>query len=122
MAPPRAEDVAIARATLTLAEATLNEQRVMLRKTQLYSPVNGVVLRRYLKTGETISIQPLIPVLQIGDTSRLRVRAEIDETEVGNLKMGQRGWVTAAAYPNERLRGKIVRIGDRMGRTALRSD
>jgi HlyD family secretion protein len=44
-AAPRAEDVAIAQANLTLAEANLNEQRVMLRKTQLHSPVNGVVLR-----------------------------------------------------------------------------
>ena len=121
-APPRPEDVAIAHANLTIAEANLNQQRALLEKTQLRSPSNGVVLRRYLKTGETISIQPLIPVLQIGDTSRLRVRAEIDETEVGNLKMGQRGWVTAAAYPKERFRGKIVRIGERMGRKTVRSD
>ena len=77
---------------------------------------------RYLKTGETISIQPLLPILQVGDTSRLRVRAEIDETEVGQLKLGQRAWVTAPAYPNKRFTGVISRIGQRMGRKTVRSD
>ena len=121
-APPRAEDVVIAQANLMLAEANLNEQQVMLRKTQLHSPVNGVVLRRYLKTGETISIQPLMPILQVGDTSRIRVRAEVDETEVGQLKLGQPAWATAPAYPNKRFNGVISRIGQRMGRKTVRSD
>jgi HlyD family secretion protein len=121
-APPRAEDVAIAQANLSLADATLQEQRVLLQKTQLYSPSDGVILRRYLKTGETISIQPLIPILQVGDTARLRVRAEIDETEIGQLKRGQRAWVSAAAYPNRRFSGSISRIGERMGRKTVRSD
>jgi len=121
-APPRAEDVAMAQANLALAAANLDEQRVMFQKTQLHSPVSGVVLRRYLKTGETVSIQPLMPILQVADTSRLRVRAEVDETEVGQLKLGQRAWATAPAYPNRRFSGVISRIGQRMGRKTVRSD
>jgi HlyD family secretion protein len=121
-APPRAEDVAIAQANLALAEGNLAEQRVLLQKTQLRSPINGVVLRRYLKTGETISIQPLIPILQIGDTSHFRVRAEIDETEVGRLRLGQRASMTAPSYPNRHFSGVIARIGQRMGRKNVRSD
>src|SRR5205085_9378179 len=121
-APPRGEDVAIAQANLGLAEANLDAQRALLEKMQLRSPIDGVVLRRYLKTGETISIQPLIPVLQVGDTSRIRIRAEIDETEVGRLKLNQRAWVTAPAYPNQRLGGVVARIGQKMGRKTVRSD
>lgn len=121
-APPRAEDLAIAQANVALSEANLDEQRVLLSKTQLRSPVDGIVLRRYLKTGETISVQPLIPILQVGDTSRLRVRAEIDETELGRLELGQRAWATAPAYPARRFTGAIARIGQRMGRKTVRSD
>src|SRR5205814_8261408 len=109
-APPRAEDVAVAQANAALAEGNLAEQRVLLQKTQLRSPINGVVLRRYLKTGETISIQPLIPILQVGDTRRLRVRAEIDETEIGKLALGQRAWADAPAYPARRFTGVVARI------------
>jgi HlyD family secretion protein len=121
-APPRSEDVAIARANLAVAEANLDQQRALLEKMQLHSPIDGVVLRRYLKTGETISIQPLIPVLQVGDTSRSRVRAEIDETEVGRLKLNQRAWITAPAYPNQRFGGHVARIGQKMGRKTVRGD
>jgi HlyD family secretion protein len=84
-APPRAEDVAIAQSNLALAEGNLAAQRALLEKTQLRSPIDGVVLERYLKTGETISIQPLLPILQVGDMRRLRVRAQIDETDVGRV-------------------------------------
>jgi len=121
-APPRGEDVAIAQANLGLAEANLDAQRVLLQKTQLRSPIDGMVLRRYLKTGETISIQPLIPILQVGDTRRLRVRAEIDETEIGKLALGQRAWADAPAYPARRFTGIVARIGQRMGRKTVRSD
>jgi HlyD family secretion protein len=121
-APPRAEDVMMAQANLALAEGNLNEQRALLNKTQLRSPIDGMVLRRYLKTGETISIQPLIPILQVGDTGKLRVRAEIDESDVGQVEIGQRAWVTAPTYAGRRFRGTVASIGQRMGRKTVRSD
>lgn len=122
MAPPRAEDVAIAKANLSLARADLDEQRSLLDKTELHSPIDGVVLRRYLQTGETISIQPLIPIIEVADTSRLRVRAEVDETDVARVKLGQQAFVTAAAYPNRKFTGIVSRIGRRMGRKTVGSD
>jgi HlyD family secretion protein len=121
-APPRPEDVEIAKANLALAEANLVEQKVLLEKTQLRSPIDGVVLRRYMKTGETVSIQPLIPIVQVGDMRQLRVRAQLDETDVGRVELGQRASVTASAYPNRRFGGTISRIGQTMGPKTVRSD
>ena len=121
-APPREEDVAIAKANLALAEANLKEQQALLEKTLLRSPIDGVVLRRHLKTGETISIQPLIPILQVADTDHLRVRAEIDETDIGNVTLGQRAWATASAYPHRQFQGVITKIGKRMGRKEVHSE
>jgi HlyD family secretion protein len=122
MAPPRSEDVAIDKANLSLARADLDVQRDLLEKTELRSPIDGVVLRRFLQSGETISIQPLIPILEVGDTSRLRVRAEIDETDVARVKLGQQATVTAAAYPGRKFAGIVSRIGQRMGRKTVGSD
>src|SRR2546430_2702106 len=68
-AGPRAEDVAIAKANLALARSNLEEQRALLAKTQLHAPIDGIVLRRYLRTGEVTSIQPPTPILEVGDTS-----------------------------------------------------
>jgi HlyD family secretion protein len=121
-APPRPEDVTMAEANLALAEATLQAQRAMLEKTQLRSPIDGMVLRRYLKTGETISNQPLMPILQVGDTRQVRIRAEIDENDVGHLQLGQRAWATIPAYPGQRFEGVVARIGQRMGRKMVRTE
>jgi HlyD family secretion protein len=121
-APPREEDVAIAEANLTLARANLEEQRALFTKTQLRSPIDGVVLRRYLRTGEVISLQPPTPILEVGDTSRLRVRAEIDETDIARVAVGQRVWVTADAYPSRRFGGVVSRISQRLGRKAIYTD
>ena len=121
-APPRPEDVAIAQANVDLAQGNLDEQRALFEKTQLRSPIDGVVLRRLLKTGETISIQPLMPIIEVGDTRQLRVRAEIDETEVGQVSLGRRAWITVPAYPGSRFGGGVTRIGQRMGPKTVRSD
>ncbi len=114
-APPRAEDVAMAQANLALARANLAEQRALLAKTQLRSPIDGIVLRRYLRPGEVISVQPPTPILEVGDTTRLRVRAEIDETDVARIAVGQRAWATAEAYPSRRFGGVVSRVGRRLG-------
>jgi HlyD family secretion protein len=121
-APPRAEDVAIAEANLALAQANLAEQSALLAKTQLRSPLDGVVLRRYLQPGEVISLQPLTPILEIADTTRLRIRAEIDESEVGRIAPGQRATVTAEAYPGQRFHGVVARVAPRLGRKRVFTD
>lgn len=121
-APPRAEDVAMARANLALAQAKLNEEQSLLAKQELRSPIDGMVLRRYMKTGETIAIQPLMPIIQVADTRRLRVRAEIDETDVGRVAVGDQVWVSADAYPGQRFHGEVSRISPRMGRKTVGSD
>jgi len=121
-APPRAEDVAMARANLALAQAKLKEEQSLLEKSELRSPIDGVVLRRYMKSGETIAIQPLMPIVQVADTSRLRVRAEIDETDVGRVALGDQVWVSADAYPGQRFHGEVTRVAPRMGRKTVGSD
>ena len=121
-APPRDEDVAMAKANVALAKADLDVQLSLLEKTRLRSPIDGVVLRRYLKPGETISIQPLIPILAVGDSRHLRVRAEIDESDVGRIVLGQSAWVSAPAYPNHRWNGTVFSISPTMGKKTVGSD
>jgi HlyD family secretion protein len=121
-APPRDEDVAIARANLGLAQAQLKEQQSLLEKTEVRSPIDGVILRRYMKSGETIAIQPLLPIVEVADTGRLRVRAEIDEVDVARVAVGQAVWISADAYPGQRFHGKVTRIAPRLGRKTVGSD
>jgi HlyD family secretion protein len=121
-APPRVEDVAIDKANLALAHAQLAEQQAMLDKTQLRAPIDGIVLRRYLHGGEAVGVTPPTPILEVGNTTRLRVRAEIDQSDIGRVAVGDRAWVTADAYPGLRFGGVVTRLATRVGRKTVRTD
>jgi len=121
-APPRSEDVAIAEASLALARANLAEQQALLEKTRLRAPIDGIVLRRYLRSGEAVGVTPPTPILEIGDTGRLRVRAEIGETDIARIAVGERVWVTADAYPLQRFGGVVARLGQRVGHKRIHID
>lgn len=117
--PARAEDVAIAEAQVALAEADVAMAQALFDKTLVRSPVAGVVLRRYLVAGEAVSNQPPTPIAVVGDLSRLRVRAEVDETDIGRTALGQRADITADAFPGKHFGGTVARIAQRMGSKAV---
>jgi HlyD family secretion protein len=121
-APPRDEDVAIARARLAAAQATLAEAQARLEKTQVRSPIDGIVLRRYKRTGETVADLTPTPIARIGDVGHLRVRADIDETDVDRVAVGQSVQVSAEAYGTQRFTGRIVRVGSQLGRKTVQTD
>jgi HlyD family secretion protein len=115
-APPRAEDLAIATANLELAKADASALEAQIEKTRLRSPVDGVLLRRYKALGETVSENPPTLVAKIGDVSRLRVKAEIDERDVARVSRGQRVFITADAYGDQRFSGRVTKVGVWVGR------
>jgi hypothetical protein len=61
-------------------------------------------------------------VLSIGDCSTLRVRVDVDESDVARLFLGQKASVTAEAYGDRKFTGHVVRIGQALGRKNIRTD
>ncbi|MEQ1949656.1 MAG: HlyD family efflux transporter periplasmic adaptor subunit [Bryobacteraceae bacterium] len=118
----RPEDIRRAEAELDRAKANVAEAEAMYAKTLLRSPVNGRVLRKYRKAGESVSSNGSTPVLAVGDLSTLRVRVDVDETDVARVSMGQKAYVTAEAYGEKRFTGEVVRIGQALGRKNVRTD
>lgn len=121
-APPRPEDVAIAQAQVQAAEARVASAKGLLEKTFIKSPISGTVLRRYEKAGETVGLLPPTPIFQIADLSHLRVRAQIDEADVGRIAVGQKVSITADAYGSRRFTGRVSRIGLIMGPKNFRTE
>lgn len=121
-APPRPEDVAIAQAQVDAATSHVAEIQALIAKTLVRSPIDGVLLRRYARPGEMMSLQPPTPIAQVGDITRLRVRAKIDEADVARVAIGQEAWITADAYPGRRFHGRVSRVGDIMGPKNFRTD
>ena len=122
-AGPRVEEHAKAEAAVALARAALQEAMARLAKTLIVSPIDGVVLRRDVRIGETVSPEvPGTSLFVVGDVSRLRVRVDVDERDVGRLKIGRRAWVTAKAFEGDRFEGRVVEIGRVLGRKTFRLD
>ncbi|MEJ7616193.1 MAG: HlyD family secretion protein [Pyrinomonadaceae bacterium] len=61
-------------------------------------------------------------IFTIADTSVLRVRVDVDEADVGKLKVGQTAYVPADAYGDRRFAGRIVRIGQVLGKKNVRTN
>lgn len=118
----REEDQARADADVALARARLAEARATLAKTDIVSPIDGVVLRRHRKTGESVSTQFDSPVLTVADRSRTRVRIDVDERDVASVSVGQPAFVTVEAFGDRRFPGSVVRVGQILGRKNFRTD
>jgi HlyD family secretion protein len=117
----RYEDISIAQARLKGATAALQEARGALSRTQVLSPIAGRVLRLRLHVGEYHN-PAADPLLVVGDTSRLRVRMDVDERDVARLGQGASAYVTAPAFGERRFTGELVEISQRMGRRTVRVD
>ena len=121
-AAARPDDRMRAEAEVRAAEASLENAQALYEKTVVRSPIDGVVLRRYRKTGESVIAKDETPIVSLGATARLRVRVDVDETDVNRLRQGQPAWVRADAYGDRHFTGHVVRIGDILGPKNVNTD
>ncbi len=120
----REEDRSFAEADVKLAQAQLEEAEARYAKTFIRSPIDGTVLRKHHRNGESVSNSSTVPdpVLTIGDRKALRVRMDVDETDVSKVTVGQRAYVTADAYGKQKFWGHVVRVGQQLGPKNVRTD
>ena len=122
-AEARADELARADANVALARATLSEARAVLAKTIVRAPISGVVLRRHKQSGESVALDsPAAAIVTLADTRTLRVRIDVDERDVAAVHVGQTAWVTADAYGERRFAGRVIRVGEMLGRKNVRTD
>ncbi|MBT8147773.1 MAG: efflux RND transporter periplasmic adaptor subunit [Gammaproteobacteria bacterium] len=105
-------DLKSSRERLLQAEAQLEQVLDQLSKTQIVSPLGGVVTSLDIKVGETaIASSTNIPgssLMTIANPESIYVEVLVDEADVANIAVGQRAEIVAIAYPDEPMAG-IVR-------------
>jgi HlyD family secretion protein len=96
-------------------DAKLRDIMIDLGRTDIRSPVEGVVIQRQVDLGQTVAASLSAPTLfQIAqDLRTIDIYANIDEADVGRLKPGQPVSFTVNAYPNRNFQGRVemVRLG-----------
>ena len=60
--------------------------------------------------------------MTIGDRNTLRVRVDVDETDVSKVSVGQKAYVTADAFGKQKFWGHVVRVGQQLGPKNVRTD
>ena len=104
----RKEDIAIARANLNEAGASLGLSQVNLSYSILRAPSAGVVTVRQAELGEVVA--PGSPVVTIADLDHIWLRAYIAETDLGSIHWGQDAVITTDTYPGKQYHGRIAFI------------
>ena len=95
---------------LITARAKLSQAMASYERTRIRAPVDGTILRVPAKVGEIAAPSPEVVLMVLGDVTALRVRAELDERDVGKLRVGQRAVIRADAFKNQDFEAKITSI------------
>jgi|AGTN01.1.fsa_nt_gi RND family efflux transporter, MFP subunit len=79
---------------------------------KIYSPIDGVVLSREVEEGQTVAASFSTPTLFTiaNDLTKMRVIANVDEADIGNVKEGQRASFTVDAYPGTIFDGEVTQV------------
>lgn len=115
-APPLPEEIAQVDAQIQESQQKISGAIARLEKCAIKSPMSGTVLRVHQFPGESVSAATSRPVLILADLSTLRVRAEVDERDIGRVRIGQKAQIVADAYQEVIVTGRISSISDTMGR------
>jgi HlyD family secretion protein len=107
--------VAASERRVAMARAQLEGARDILAKTEVRSPMDGVVTAKRIEEGEVavIGIQnsPGTVLLTISDMSVVETELEVDETSIPSVKLGQDSRVRIDAYSNRTFDGVVTEVG-----------
>ena len=106
-----------ARARLQNAIATAHRIEAVLDKARIVAPIDGVILLREVEPGE--SVDKGTRLFTLADLSKVRIEAEVDEYDIGNLNIGAEAEVTAEGF-SKSWKGRIEEIPDSVGPRKLK--
>jgi len=103
---------AAARAAVAQAQANLDVVKTDLSKTDIKSPINGVVLVRSVEPGQTVASSLQAPVLftLAEDLKKMELHVAVDEADIGTVQVGQAASFTVDAFPNRQFHATITRV------------
>jgi len=105
--------------TFQVAKANVNNTKAQLRSaernlsfTQIYSPIDGVVLGRSVSIGQTVAASFNTPTIFTiaKDITKMQVQAKVDEADIGNVVKGQRSTFTVDAFIDDTFNGSVKEV------------
>jgi membrane fusion protein (multidrug efflux system) len=91
-------------------DAQIDQQKINFDDRQVRSPINGIVDEKFVQPGEYVI--PGQRMFTVHDPKGVWINADIKESKMEDLKVGQPVDISVDAYPNRRFSGRIERIGN----------
>ena len=102
----------VAQASVKSAQVALDRAKQNLAYTQIYAPIDGVVVQRNVDVGQTVAASLSAPQLFLiaNDLSHMQILANVDESDIGSIHEEQDVRFTVQAYPNQTFNGKVRQV------------
>ena len=97
-----------AKAQAAASKAALEQARIQLDRTQLRAPFAGIVTSRNIEPGEVVT--PTRQAITLSDLTSVKVKIYVGETEIGNVKQGQKASVKVDSLPGKTFEGTVTFI------------
>ena len=100
------------KASLSGANSNYSKSKINLEYASIFSPIDGVVLNRAVDEGQTVAASFNTPTLFsiANDLTQMRVEANVDEADIGQVKLGQRVEFNVDAFPEIQFGGTVTQI------------
>lgn len=115
-------NLASERAAVGVAQTQLNEARYRLEQTEIRAPLDGVIVRRYANPGVGASTLNVTPMFDLEPAGARIVRAEVTESALPIVSIGQAVSLTPEADQAKTYPGKVLRRAAVFGARKLQSD
>ena len=102
----------VGKANLKSAQIALDKARQNLAYTNIYAPIDGVIVERTVDVGQTVAASLSAPELFLiaNDLSEMQILAKVDESDIGQIAVGQPVTFTVQAYPNRSFTGTVQQV------------
>jgi RND family efflux transporter MFP subunit len=110
-------ELAVARAELKRADATIAYAKFNVEQCTIRSPINGIVLKKYREQGDTINFGGAIQagggttdIVQLADTADMRVEVDINQSDIAKIAIGTPATIIPDAHPDHVFDATVVKI------------
>lgn len=102
----------VKQAAVAKADAALDHERFNLDHATIHAPIDGVVISRNVDVGQTVAASLQAPTLFTiaQDLTRMQIETEVDESFIGQVRVGQPVGFSVFAYPQRRFSGELAQV------------
>lgn len=98
-----------------ISKANYDDAMSQLAETVIRTPIDGRIIGKPIPAGQTVApgISSPMVLMTVADMSKLQIETQVDESDIGKIKVGQKVSFTVDAYPGKTMHGIVARVSEK---------